>query len=81
MAAIKGRKHRRGTGGHFELRVRVRPELAEQVAHAAEALGISQAAYVDLLLAHAHEDLGPDGRPSWWTTPVPADQETLPVSA
>lgn len=37
------------------------------------------AEYVEALLLH--EELGSDGRPVWWTRPVPTDQEELPLKS
>lgn len=79
MPAIKGRTHRRGTETEV-LFARVTPERRAQAAATAEALGISLGAYMDQLLAREAEQLDERGRPSWWATPVPGDQEELPLN-
>lgn len=79
MAAIKGRRHRSGVSQAVALQVRVQPAQRAKAETAAAALGISVAAYIDRLLAE--EVLDESGRPLWWTQPVPADQEELPLKS
>ncbi|WP_143448467.1 hypothetical protein [Kineosporia sp. A_224] len=79
MAAIKGRRHRSGVSQAVALQVRVQPAQRAKAETAAAALGISVAAYIDRLLAE--EVLDEAGRPLWWTQPVPADQEELPLKS
>lgn len=77
MAAVKGRTHRRGVSNTVLLQARVQPDRRAKAEAAAAALGISVAAYIDQLLDH--EQLDEHDRPLWWTVPVPADQEELPL--
>jgi hypothetical protein len=79
MAAIKGRKQRTRAASTVFLQVRVYPEQRAKAEAAAEALGISLAAYVDRLLAR--EEVDAAGRPVWWTDPAPTDQGELPIGA
>jgi hypothetical protein len=79
MARIPGRQVRSGVADALLLPVRVKRENKAKAAKAADALGISMAAYVDALLDR--EELGEDGRPMWWTQPVAADQEELPLKS
>lgn len=79
MPGNKGRARRRnGIGAEVvELKVRVLEAHREKAYGISAALGISTAAYIDELLAR--EELDEHGRPVWWTDPVPADQQSLPV--
>ena len=77
MAAVKGRKQRRGVSHAVQLNARVLPDRREKALRAAEALGISVNAYIDALLDR--EQLDERGRPLWWDSPVPTDQEELPL--
>jgi hypothetical protein len=77
MAAIKGRRQRVGVAGTTLMSARVHPEHLVKAKRAAEALGISLAAYVDELLAR--EELDALGRPLWWSDPIPPDQQELPL--
>jgi len=77
MAAVKGRTHRRGVANTVLLQARVQPDRHAKAQAAAAALGISVAAYIDLLLAH--EELDEDGRPLWWAGAVPSNQQELPL--
>lgn len=79
MARIPGRLVRSDVADQEPLRVRVAPENKLKAEQAAAALGISMTAYVDALLTH--EQLDERGRPLWWTKPVPADQEELPLKS
>lgn len=81
MARIKGRQARTGVSSARLLQVRVSPENRDAADVMAERLGISLAAYIDAVLTHAHQDVGADGRPSWWSEPVPGDQLEVPLSA
>ena len=61
MAAVKGRKMRRGVSHAVQLNARVLPDRREKVLRVAEALGISVNAYMDALIAR--EVLDESGRP------------------
>ena len=80
MPAIKGRRHRAQGLVTEPLYARVTPERRAQAQATAEALGISLGAYVDRLLAREATFLNEQGRPVWWTDPVPTDQEELPLT-
>jgi hypothetical protein len=78
MAAVKGRQHRTGVADTVFLGVRVSPANFAKLDRAATALGISKAALVDALLSR--EEVDDQGRPLHWDSPVPRDQEVLPLS-
>lgn len=78
MAAVSGRKHRTGVSDTVPMTGRVQAKHKEKVEQIAAALGISAAAYLDALIAH--EQVGDDGRPVWWTDPTPTDQQELPLA-
>lgn len=72
-----GRPRRpRGTPLH-QLKARVSQEAVHRAHRAAAALGVTTAEYIEALLLH--DEPGPNGRPVWWSKPVPADQEELPL--
>ncbi|HET9656408.1 MAG TPA: hypothetical protein VFP72_13715 [Kineosporiaceae bacterium] len=60
---------------------RLLPENLEVAERAAEALGVTRDALIDEVLAELGRQLDADGRPMWWTAPVPADQEVLPLQS
>ena len=78
MAAVKGRTQRKGVGAStVQMNLRVSTHMRTKVQRAADALKISEAAYLDALLER--EELDDQGRPLWWRDPVPGDQEELPL--
>jgi hypothetical protein len=81
MAGVRGRKHRTGVAHYVRLTGRVDPEHAQLAERTASALGVSLSTYLDELLAREARQLDDRGRPSWWTEPIPADQEELPLKA
>jgi hypothetical protein len=72
-----GRSRRRGTPLR-QFKARVNEEAVQRAHRAAAALGVTTAEYVEALLLH--DEPGPDGRPVWWTKPVPGDQKELPLT-
>jgi hypothetical protein len=79
MAAVKGRQQRTGVADAVFLGVRVSPANFAKLDRAAAALGISKAALVDALLSR--EEVDDQGRPLGWNSPVPTDQEELPLKS
>ncbi len=77
MGAVKGRG-KRAPGATATIYARIGPPQHEKARTAAAAMGLSLAAYLDLLLAH--EELDASGRPLWWDGPLCVDQEELPLS-
>lgn len=83
MASRAGRAKRPNGVGAITVKATVRltdPTL-KAAERAAEALGVSRDYYLEKTLARAAESLDIDGRPLWWTDPVPADQEVLPLKS
>jgi hypothetical protein len=60
-----------------QLKARVREEAVERAHRAAAALCVTTAVYIEALILH--DEVGPDGRPLWWTKPSQRDQEVLPL--
>jgi hypothetical protein len=56
---------------------RVIPDAAAAVDARAAALGVTNSEYIEALVLQ--DRIGPDGRPAWWTRPVPRDQKELPL--
>lgn len=79
MPALPGRRPRVITGGTSILQARVNPELRDKAHRAAEALGVSMAAYVEALIEH--DELDHDGRPTWWPDDADAYQGELPLQS
>lgn len=82
MAGRLGRQRRANGVGCRATRISARllPESLEVAERAAEALGVTRDAYLDMLLAQERTRLDETGRPTWWTAPVAEDQEELPLS-
>ena len=83
MAGRTGRKRRANGVGRLAKPVMLRllPESLDVLEAAAEALGVTRDAYVEKLLAQERLRLDEQGRPTWWTEPVPGDQEVLPLQS
>lgn len=78
------RQHRaQGSAANYQfLGVRLRPENFRRLDDVAAALGISKAALVDAMVdaVLSGEQLDDVGRPLWWVSPVPRDQQELPLT-
>jgi hypothetical protein len=70
---------RRPRAPRRQLKARVCDEAVQRAHRRATALGVTMAEYVEALLLHDEPD--EDGRPLWWTRPVPADQKELPLKS
>ena len=81
MSHRAGRAHRtRGVGPSTRpSTVRMKESSWEKAERAAASLGVSRDAYLDRYLER--EELDEQGRPVWWTDPVPADQKELPLKS
>ena len=79
MAQRAGRTQRtRGVGPSTRpSTVRMREAMWEKAEQAAASLGVSRDAYLDRYMER--EELDEHGRPVWWTDPIPADQQELPL--
>jgi hypothetical protein len=75
--AVKGRASRPGTGaGTVPLQGRVAPEIRDKARRAADAAGISMAAYLERLVAQ--DPVDDNGCPTW-LNPRNDDQGVLPL--
>ncbi len=73
-----GPRRRPRSAGSTALFARVNPDNHTKALAAADALGVSLAAYVDALLAR--DELDERGRPTWWPIDdTSSDQEELPL--
>jgi hypothetical protein len=61
--------------------VRLDPDAFEVAEMGAEALGISRDAFLSRVLQQQRQYMDSMGRLTWWTDPVPADQEELPLKS
>ena len=61
--------------------MRLSPDALQVAETAAEALGITRDYFLDELLRHQRQHLDQNGRPTWWTKPLPRDQEELPLKS
>jgi len=76
MATSPRRRPR--SAGSTALFARVNPDNHTKAVAAADALGVSLAAYVDALLAR--DELDAHGRPTWWPADdISNDQGELPL--
>jgi hypothetical protein len=60
--------------------MRVCDEALDVAEAAAAALGITRDYYLEELLLQERSRMDENGRPTWWTKPLPHDQEELPLS-
>jgi hypothetical protein len=74
--AVKGRASRPGTGATVPLQGRVAPEIRDKARRAADAAGISMAAYLERLVAQ--DPVDDNGCPTW-LNPRNDDQGVLPL--
>ena len=83
MAGRLGRQRRANGVGRLArpTTVRLLPESYEVAETAAASLGVTRDVYLDRLLAEERARLDEHGRPTWWTEPVPGDQEVLPLQS
>jgi len=62
-----------------------RPRLCDEALavanRAAEALGVTRDYFLTELLLKEGQSLPEDGRPTWWTKPIPRGQEELPLKS
>lgn len=69
------RRPRGAAVGAPALYVRVAADAKAISETAAVRLGVSEAEFVEALLFHAGTTIGPDGIPSWWSKPVPIQED------
>jgi hypothetical protein len=81
MAGRTGRTRRpNGIGVPPKRGMRVCDEALDVAEAAAAALGITRDYYLEELLLQERSRMDANGRPTWWTKPLPHDQEELPLS-
>lgn len=81
MSAVRGRRPRPAGELTVPIQARVAPELHAKAQETADALKVSLSHYIARLLAHEQATaLDENGRPIWWTDPLPTDQEELPLT-
>ncbi|HEY6793470.1 MAG TPA: hypothetical protein VI248_02175 [Kineosporiaceae bacterium] len=81
MAGRTGRTRRpNGIGVPPKKGMRVCDEALAVAETAAAALGITRDFYLEELLLQERGRLDENGRPTWWTKPLPQDQEVLPLT-
>jgi hypothetical protein len=64
----------------MDLKARVVPEAHAAVDARSAKLGVTMSEYLEALVLHDAQSFGPDDVPTWWTRPVPCEQEELPLS-
>lgn len=78
MTTSDAQPQRRERGTSVALFARVRPEFHAKARRAAAVTGVSLATYIEQLVAR--DEVDQHGRPVWWPTSPPAEQEELPLS-
>lgn len=69
------RRARGAVVGASAVFAKVHPDAALALDVVAKRVGVSKAEFVEILLLHMGSTLDESGAPSWWTKPLPSDEE------